>query len=248
MPMSNYNHKLFQKMDFLKLLLSLSLVCSLTFAANDCPVSTCGNYVLPVRFPFRLASQQPQNCGYPGFDLHCNSKDLTVMNLPSGDFILRNINYREQVVELYDPYKCLPKRLMELSLSGSPFKAAYYQNYTFLSCPPESTTSRFTSINCLSNSTSTTLATNSMNLAISLTMCEITVTLPIPVSQPDQLGGDFTSDLSNDLHLTWDIPNCDDCEANGGSCAFKSSTGQETTCFYNFQRGKQNIVIFSTFL
>lgn len=87
-----------------------------------------------------------------------------------------------------------------------------------------------------------------MNLAISLTMCKINVTLPIPVSRPDQLGGGFTSDLSDDLQLTWDIPNCDDCEANGGSCVFKSSTGQETTCFYNLQRGKQTIVIFSTFV
>ncbi|KAK1374000.1 RING-H2 finger protein like [Heracleum sosnowskyi] len=231
-------------MDFLKLFLSLFLVCPLTFAANDCPFSMCGNYVLPIRFPFRLASQQPQNCGYPGFDLHCNSTDLTVLNLPSGDFVLRSINYRAQVVQLYDPYKCLPKRLMELNLSGSPFKAAYYQNYTFLSCPPESTTSRFTSINCLSNSTSTTLATSSMNLAISLTMCKIIVTLPIPVSRPEQLGGDFTSDLGDDLQLTWDIPNCDDCEANGGSCAFKSSTSQETTCFYNFRRGTKGISIF----
>lgn len=229
---------LFEQMDVFKVFLFLFLSLPLSFAANDCPYSLCANNGFPIRFPFRLPALQPKNCGYPGFTLRCNNRGMTVLNLPSGDFLIRNINYREQVVQLYDPNKCLPRRLLELNLSGSPFKAIYHQNYTFLSCPPDSTRSRFTTIDCLSNSTSTILATSSMSLATTLTKCKIIFTLPIPVSQPAQFDGSFSSDLNKDLQLTWTIPNCDDCEKNGGLCAFKNSTSQKTVCSYNTYTGK----------
>ncbi|KAA8520741.1 hypothetical protein F0562_014987 [Nyssa sinensis] len=192
-----------------------------------------------IQFPFRLKGQQPQNCGYPGFDLSCNSHGITVLNLPySGDFFVRSINYHVQEIQLYDPYNCLPVRLLGFNLSGSPFIAAYYQNYTFLSCPSELTRSRFTAIDCLSNSTiTTTLATSSMNLATSMTMCKIIFTLPIPVSWPLQYEDGFSSDLNDDLRLTWEIPNCEDCEAQGGTCGFQNNTSQEVICIYDSGTG-----------
>ncbi|XP_059663724.1 putative RING-H2 finger protein ATL21A, partial [Cornus florida] len=89
----------------------------------------------------------------------------------SGEFFIRDINYQTPQIQLYDPYYCLPRRLLDINLSG------YYQNYTFLSCPSELTRSRFTSIDCLSNSTNTTLATSSMTLVTSMTMCKIMAAL-----------------------------------------------------------------------
>ncbi|KAF8369472.1 hypothetical protein HHK36_032512 [Tetracentron sinense] len=40
-------------------------------------------------------------------------------------------------------------------------------------------------------------------------------------AQSDQYG--FSSDLSDDLLLQWDVPNCRDCEAQGGQCRFDSN-------------------------
>lgn len=225
-------------MDVLKAFLFLFIFFPCLYAANDCPISICGKNGFPIRFPFRLSPQKPQTCGYPGFTLRCNSQGMALLNLPSsGDFLISSINYRTQVVELKDPYKCLPRRLLELNLSGSPFKAAYYQNYTFLSCPPEFTRSRFTTIDCLSNSTSTTLATSSTTLVNSLTICKKIGTLLVPVSRSLQFDDGLSSDLNADLELTWSVLNCDNCEGNGGLCVFKNSTSIETICSYNTQTG-----------
>ncbi|KAK3037324.1 hypothetical protein RJ639_032086 [Escallonia herrerae] len=207
--------------------------------AQECSTSVCGTSGFAIRFPFRLHGTQPENCSYPGYDLRCNSQGIIILSLPySGEFFVRSINYRAQVINLYDPFNCLPSRLLDFNLSGSPFMPSYYQNFTFLSCPSALTRSRFTPIDCLSNSTHTTLATSSMALVASMTMCEIVATLPIPVSWPLQNDEGFSSDLNGDLHLTWDVPNCEDCEANGGMCRFQSSSSQEISCFNDPQEGK----------
>ncbi|XP_057497412.1 putative RING-H2 finger protein ATL21A [Actinidia eriantha] len=227
-------------MGFSLFLLSLLLLLSpVIYAANSCTTSACSNSSFVVQFPFRIQDQQPQNCAYPGFDLTCNKQGIPILNLPqSGEFSVRYINYRTQEIQLYDPSNCLPRRLLDLSLSGTPFTGAYYLNYTFLICPSELTRSRFTVIDCMSNSTTTTLATSSDNLAAAMTMCKVLVNLPIPVSWPRQYDTGFSSQLNGDLLLTWNVPNCEDCEAQGGMCGFENSTSQQVICFNNSGTGR----------
>lgn len=225
-------------MDIVILFLILLLLIPGTYSAYNCQVSACDYYGVPIRFPFQLSPQQPQSCGYPGFNVHCNSQRTTVLNLPySGDFLVKSISYRKQVIKLYDPYKCLPKRLLELNLTGSPFKAAYYQNFILLSCPPEFDTSRFTTITCLSNYTSTIVATSSLSLVNSLTTCKIYRSSLIPVSRPPQDDDGLSSDLSDDLELKWSVPNCDRCEENGGLCKIRNTTSGEPACSHEPNTG-----------
>ncbi|XP_052170559.1 putative RING-H2 finger protein ATL21A [Diospyros lotus] len=221
-------------MRLLKVLFLFPLFLVIYATTNGCPSPTsgCGNRSLIIQFPFRVEGQQPRNCGYPGFDLSCNSQGITVLNLPySGEFFVRSINYRAQEIQLYDPNNCLPRRLLDFNLSEAPFVAPYHVNYTFLSCPAELTMSRFTVIDCLSNSTNTTLATSSIRLATEMTMCRIIATLPIPVPLPSRQEDGFSSVLDCDLWLTWDVPNCEDCAAQGAVCGFKNRTIQEVACF-----------------
>ncbi|CAK9140512.1 unnamed protein product [Ilex paraguariensis] len=226
-------------MGVMKVLILPFLLFPLIYAADNCPTAKCGGNDFTIRFPFWLEREQPRNCGYPGFNLICNGQGMTVLNLPhSGDFFVRSINYGEQVIQIYDPSNCLPGRLLDFNLSDSPFMAAYYQNYTLLSCPSDHTISRFAAIDCLSNSTNKTLSTTSTRLAVSMTMCKVVVTLPVPVSWPNVYEDSFTSDLTDDLQLTWDVPNCEDCEARGGMCDFKNNTSREISCFYNPETGK----------
>ncbi|CAL5331808.1 hypothetical protein CsSME_00013015 [Camellia sinensis var. sinensis] len=228
--------KFFFPFPFLFLFLS-----PLIHATNSCATSICFNSSFTIRFPFQTNQQQPQTCGYPGFDLTCNNQGTTVLNLPnSGKFFVRYINYLTQQIQLYDPNNCLPTRLLEFNLTGSPFRALYYLNYTFLTCPSKFTRSRFTVIDCLSDSTNTTLATSSMNLAMGINVCEILVTLPIPVSRPSQDEDDFSSDLSDDLVLTWDVPNCEECESKGAMCGLQDNASQQIVCINNPGTGKAN--------
>lgn len=202
---------------------------------DDCPASMCGNNTfVPIRFPFGLRGYQPENCTYPGFDLTCNTH-TTVLKLPNcGEFFVRAIDYVSQQIQLYDPSNCLPKRFLTLNLSGSPFVAPFYQNYTFLSCPSSFTESKFTPIDCLSNSTTSVLATPSTSLANSMSaVCKIIATLAVPVSGIVQSEDGFSTNFDSDLSLTWYEPSCTPCEGQGGICGFVSNASQALGCFQN---------------
>ncbi|KAM1237355.1 hypothetical protein ACFX13_039087 [Malus domestica] len=87
--------------------------------------STCN--CLLVRFPFQLKNNQATSniCEYPGFDLSCKDQNRTVLTLPtSGEFIVQNIDYMDQILSINDPNNCLPKRFLEHQISlgdNSPF-------------------------------------------------------------------------------------------------------------------------------
>lgn len=216
------------------------LPSSLAASPYDCPFAFCGSNPYYVRFPFRMINQQPGICGYPGFDLSCNKHGMMLLNLPnSGDFSVRNIDYRSQVVQVYDPSGCTASRLSTLNLSGSPFSATPIRNYTLLSCPVEVTISRYMNVGCLSNSTYSTLATLSESFAtkiVNKTACRIIGSLWSPISRyQDQEG--FTSNLNMDISLTWDNPSCQDCVADGANCGYTNSTMQEIACYENTEKG-----------
>lgn len=227
---------------------AIDALCSLLFflfpAINAAVISVCGsgNESVTVRFPFQLQGLQSQHFGFPGFNLTCNSQNITVLELPyAGEFFVRKINYASQEIVLYDPGDCLPGRLLSLNLSGSPFVSALYQNYTFLSCPTSLTKSRFTSIACLSNSTNSVMATSSGSLANAMSsMCKVISTLGIPVSEPVLYNEGFSATLDNDLRLTWYIPDCSNCEARGGMCGFKTNTSKQIGCFYDDHANEGN--------
>ncbi|KAL3622232.1 hypothetical protein CASFOL_033643 [Castilleja foliolosa] len=221
----------FLKTTFFALLL-FQAILTINARQNDCSSRLCGQNPFAVRFPFRLQGQQPQSCGYPGFDLSCTGHKRSMallINLPNlGYFYVRNINYLSQEIQLYDPNKCLPRRLLSFNLSDTPFTAGYSEDYTFLSCPPESVApTRFTKIDCLSNSTVSVVATLAINLVQpNLDMCSVIATLPVPVSRSH---GDDLND--QDIQLTWAVPNCEECEARGGFCGFENSTSDQILCF-----------------
>ncbi|PHU09732.1 hypothetical protein BC332_21592 [Capsicum chinense] len=226
-------------MDSLLVFFVSFLLFSSVYANYDCPLySVCGNNYFDIRFPFGLEDpQNPQHCTYnPRFSLKCNNQGRTILNLPgAGDFYVRDINYRRQEIQLYDRSNCLPKHLTDYQIpSSSIFKPVFYQNYTFLACSTDLVRSQFSVIDCMSNSTISTLATSSSSHAsamVSLYNCNVTHTLPFPLSRTPEYEVAFSSDLNNDLLLTWDEPNCQNCEAKRCVCGFKNSTTGEIQCF-----------------
>uniref|UniRef100_A0A7N0RAS7 RING-type E3 ubiquitin transferase n=1 Tax=Kalanchoe fedtschenkoi TaxID=63787 RepID=A0A7N0RAS7_KALFE len=191
------------------------LVCNILLficpiVTSTCPSYECSTSGPAVRFPFHL-QQHPTNCSHPGFQLACTAQAFTSLSLPnSGSFYVRDIDYYHQQIVVYDPDDCTPNRLLNLNLSNSPFyiNNYYYRNYTFLSCPTDLVRSRYTTIDCLSNSTTSVLATVSPSLLAKSVSnsCTIITSVPIPISY-DQNG--FASDLSKDFRLTWSISGCE---------------------------------------
>ncbi|KAI3764354.1 hypothetical protein L2E82_14361 [Cichorium intybus] len=224
---------------FAKILLYLLVIPLFSSAQpNDCPISYCGQNLNNIRFPFRLIGQQPRTCGFLGFDLRCARPSTMLLNIStSGEFAVRSISYRSKALRIYDPSNCLPARLLTFDLSNSPFSSSnYLQNYTLLRCPNDASLSGYITVDCLSNSSFTTLAIASMSdvrsISANQTGCQITGFVKLPVTEGSDKTG-FTSRIDDDIILTWSTPDCETCEAAGVSCGYVNSSTSETRCFYN---------------
>lgn len=135
--------------------------------SSNCSISKCGGWSEnpTIRFPFRAKSftQQPEsNCGYPGFDVWCDEGSKhTLIEFPrSGKFRVKSIDYSAQEMWINDPNNCLPKRLLTLNLSNSPFAGVYHQDFSLFNC---SNTLNITQ-NHTTTTTSTSTSSNSTHL------------------------------------------------------------------------------------
>ncbi|KAM7260935.1 hypothetical protein ACFE04_026410 [Oxalis oulophora] len=149
-----------------------------------------------------------------------------------------------QQIQIYDPEDCIPRRLLDnFNLSNSPFISSLHKNYTFLSCPTEAVENKWTTIDCMSNSTTSVLATSSESLVNYLSSsCQVIVSMVVPVMWKKYYNEEFSDDLDEDILLTWSEPNCGYCEVNGGMCGFKSNTTttNEVDCFYDHKKGSSS--------
>ncbi|CAF1897656.1 hypothetical protein HID58_046468 [Brassica napus] len=228
-------------MDFTKTisfsLLFLSLLTPTTITAS-CTNAVCRHGDPIIRFPFRLKPHQLKSCGYDkGFDLACGSKGVnrTTITLPfSGDFTVEMIDYAAQEIWINDPHNCLPKRILTLNLSATPFAGVYARRFTFFNCPT-SEYLRFRPLNpitCLSDKNNTVFATASprvVNYLLSQS-CREMKTVEVPVRWPFYEQAVSYSELSDNLWLTWRVPRCGRCEIRGGKCGIKSNSSRETIC------------------
>ncbi|KAM7463696.1 hypothetical protein LguiA_031817 [Lonicera macranthoides] len=218
------------------LLFSFSLL--LVTTTSLCLSSVCSRGELVVRFPFRLKNFQPRTCAYPGFDLSCTRTNQTVLELPnSGQFIVQGIDYATQEIWINDPSNCLPRRILTLNLSKSPFSSVYNQNFMLFNCSSDYIKYRLNPIECLSGTNHTVFATSSSGVSSFLaSVCDSITTISVPVQWPffEQV---LSSDLSADLRLGWGAPNCRRCESRGGRCGFKNNSSQEIECKSVTQRG-----------
>ncbi|KAL8499687.1 hypothetical protein ACS0TY_019602 [Phlomoides rotata] len=193
-----------------------------------CTTSYCGNF--PLDYPFKLEYPNPPNsCTY--INLSCSSLgqfgESPVLSLPyGGDFYVRDIEYRETYIQLYDPSDCLMEQLMKLNLSSSPFKAIHYQNYTFYTCPfSASLTSLYVlPIRCLGSNTSNTIATATLPSDTIFDLgCDIIGSWELPVLELYQFDNEG---IYSDLYLKYDLNICSDCEAGGNKDKDDSKSNQ----------------------
>ncbi|XP_019235425.1 PREDICTED: putative RING-H2 finger protein ATL21A [Nicotiana attenuata] len=231
-------------MDILKvLLIHLFLPFLFVHAKNYCPVSYCPMFNFSIRFPFYLENQYSQNCGYPGFSIKCNSQGYAVLNLPfSGDFLVQSIHYYKSGIELYDPDNCLARRLMNLNLSSSPFKADEMVNYTIVSCPsdyPLNVTSHSHVVKCISNSTTNLLAFRIFDSDYEELMSECNV-IARNFSLASYLLEEEDVNRFGFISLTWGVPDCTACEDKFEFCGFENSMSKEIHCLTG-SSGSQSI-------
>ncbi|CAN0901843.1 Putative RING-H2 finger protein ATL21A [Linum grandiflorum] len=235
------------------LLLLLILFISITPSSSSCFTSSCGQNEPAIRFPFRIEARQPSRCGYPGFTLSCGPYNETFLSFPgTTPFILRAIDYSTQQLWVNDPGNCLAGRLLNLDLpaapdvSNSPFRGLYEQLFSFFNC--SGNLDKFRGMNpiaCLSSSGGvgggggegsavgySVFATSSDRAMVRLRRepsCKMVARVMVPMEW--LLYGEVTSsDLSADVRLTWDSPECRRCEIRGGSCGLKGNSSSDVGC------------------
>ncbi|KAK6121827.1 hypothetical protein DH2020_044440 [Rehmannia glutinosa] len=235
------------------LIFLLSSVQLQKFAAgqDECRPASCHPSGPIVRFPFRLIGHQPQHCGYPGFDLSCNSTNSTEFDfqfpvrasarnivLPiTARATVREIDYRSQVIRVSVLNgSCLPNRVPDVNSTASPFEMYDRYNrpsdgYTLFNCSgrPDSTY-RSGPINCLDHGGFHVYAYQSY-FSVSdrpwpscVKMYNISYISDVIFVGPPEFSVD-------DTQLHWPEPVCGDCEANGRYCRLRNGTNNETECF-----------------
>lgn len=172
---------------------------------DPCPNSSCGSSFFPIKYPFKLETDEPPiNC-HNSINLRCDDDGRTVINLPRfGDFYVTDINYDLRIIALTYAKNCLPRMLMT-NYSVSPLAAFSVENYTFFVCDKNRFTRRF-EIRCLSNSTKATVAmTRDSSGHVEGLGCRPIVSSMIPVPL---LNEDNDWQNLDHLELTWNLPSC----------------------------------------
>ncbi|KAA0044902.1 putative RING-H2 finger protein ATL21A [Cucumis melo var. makuwa] len=200
-----------------------------------CKSSSCSGGFLPeVRFPFRLKNWQDSRCGYqPDFDLFCNNRNQTILNLPNaGDVMVEIIDYKFQRLWINDPDQCFPKRILmdSFNLDNSPFIYNYrLDQFTVLNCSYYVETlpfDRVRRIKCMSGANHTVINVPDRDLKavtnLLPTPCKVVATKKLPLTGME---------LEEGMVVRWSEPECGNCELRGGDCGFRSNSSGEVVCF-----------------
>ncbi|XP_065868128.1 rust resistance kinase Lr10-like [Euphorbia lathyris] len=208
--------------------LFMLFILSHGLALNECKQSRCRKNGPAIRFPFRLKNQQPEHCGFPGFDLSCTETRDTLLELPNSVKLnVDRIDYVYQVIHTSDPSNCLPKQIINFNLSNSAFKFgdSSRNDYAFFNCTSIARR-EYLFMPCLSVPGYDVHAfyKDSSVDTLALTSCKKLYNLS---SVPWELISGH-----NVLQLNWSRPACGVCEELGKHCRFKNnSTKLETECF-----------------
>ncbi|KAL5722496.1 hypothetical protein ACHQM5_006012 [Ranunculus cassubicifolius] len=177
-----------------------------------------------IQFPFSI--DVLGNCAYPGFNISCNEQNKATIRLGSwGDFLLRDVDYFRQEVQIFDQNNCLPKRLLNIDLSSSPFRGADYENFTFYNCSSEFSSDFGKFVSCLSTPNQTIYATSNSSTREMFRSCNFIKSIMVPKSR-------YRIDFNKGLHLVWDTPDCRACLRQQGECEFKNKKSKEIKCSF----------------
>ncbi|KAH0770795.1 hypothetical protein KY290_014776 [Solanum tuberosum] len=201
---------------------------SLGHRLEGCKDSWCNNDGPVIHFPFRL-HHQPKHCGYdPGFELHCNNKNDTILELPSSvHLVVEKIDYVSQQIHLYDPEECIATKLPKLNLSQSNFTNDDDPTDLFNCSAPFSDNNYgyYYLVPCLGSPGYQVHAVTSTS--------RLQYFLSGPCTKIHQYPYSDSTFGENKLQLNWPIPLCGICEFKGMDCGLKDGTKLSGTHCFN---------------
>ena len=214
---------------------------------DDCQPRKCKHGEPPVRYPFRLKGRQTDHCGSNGFDLSCNNKNQTVLELPkSVKLLVKRIDYVHQKIQVYDEDGCVQNQLQNLTISASPFNlSSVYdnelRNYTLFRCSEQDQSDYYYySIPCLRTEPDFYVKfENSDSPNGDLLNCTKTKDI---LEVPEGM----ISDRSNNFYFSWTKPDCGSCEGRGQGCRPNNTNPLGIECYILSEHIGMFHVILST--
>lgn len=236
-------------------LFTLILVVCLSNGQDECKPASCGPNEPVVQFPFWLKDQQPEHCGYPGFELSCTQSGRTQLEFQFPVTVSTNnvavpltmtisvwlIDYKAQKMLVRDAVarSCLPERLPTLNSSAAfPFEVeplGYDGGLTLFNCTITKGRDYGNPIACLSSRSYQVIPFASIYDITSLPSRSPCFRMYNVSFLPDNVFARVGDDYSGTaFYLRWRKPDCQKCEGKGKYCRMSSNSstaGEETECF-----------------
>ncbi|XP_031265748.1 LEAF RUST 10 DISEASE-RESISTANCE LOCUS RECEPTOR-LIKE PROTEIN KINASE-like 1.2 [Pistacia vera] len=230
---------------FILCVLSGTVLAKVDHFYKACSVrETCGDGQT-ITFPFYIREKQQPFCGYPGFEISCNSNGNPVLNLNNIDYIIHEISYNNQSVRVSNAAvsetnnsnaSCIDlssHRIQNLSLPEDRFALLSYQSELVLlyncnsSLPGELLRYRDGICEVKNKTAGTVLAlvSNDANLVNASRECSgDLVVAPVDVYAGNGGGFGIGEVIKSGFLLNWTASNFSVCEESGGRCGFDAST------------------------
>ncbi|KAL3819997.1 hypothetical protein ACJIZ3_005902 [Penstemon smallii] len=233
-----------------------------TKAQEVCRPTRCHKSGPIIRFPFRLIGHQPEHCGYPGFDLSCNSHNSlefdfqfpirastrnTVLPILAKAEV-QAIDYQSQVIRVFVLNgSCFPARVPEFNATSSPFQFNYTEeSLSLFNCSTKRNhpssfgpthicdgTEDFKIYGFLSATPVTVLSVTSL---LNCTKMYSTSYFPLGIFNLPKI---ISLEEESDLH--WPKPFCWGCEERGMYCRLKTNSN-ETECVEIPEQSKKGVL------
>lgn len=191
---------------------------------------TCAN-IRDISYPF-YGGSRPSSCGYPGFELTCNSDSETpLINITSLTYRVLEIDNSTQTLRVsrQDLRPC-PTDFLNTTLDSRIFNYssdANDRNITlFYGCPRElpQVPNRYS---CTVNGmdTSVIYATEDSSIPGLGTLYTCTGSIFIPVDEATSPQRDLLDAVASGFSIEWSAnnSNCDSCVVSGGVCGYEQS-------------------------
>ncbi|KAJ0038982.1 hypothetical protein Pint_21989 [Pistacia integerrima] len=230
---------------FILCVLSRKVLAKVDHFYKNCSVpETCGDGQT-ITFPFYIRGKQPSFCGYPGFEISCNSNGNPVLNLHNIDYIIHEISYNNQFVWVSNAAvseankanaSCInlsSHRIQNVSLPEDRFALLSNQSELVLlyncnsSLPGELIRYRDGICENENKTAGTVLALvrNDPNLENASRACSgDRVVAPVDVYAGNGAFSNIGEVIKRGFLLNWTASNCSVCEESGGRCGFNAST------------------------
>lgn len=234
--------QVFVHLSWVILMLALKgvVVAKVLAAGHECRMARCSHHGPEIRFPFWIKDKQPEQCGYPGFQVFCRrgktllhfqylantSLHQTLIFLSKNVSILR-INYTSQNI-LVDGYPFTNNlKLVSTSTSFGIVHPFYYYydryndpNTTFVSCSSRIKGYIPDMLTSLDGKTFPVYCLNDFQYTSERSISSCTKVFNSSLTY-DYLRQE---EYASSFFVRWSTPNCGICEAKGEDCMLKNSS------------------------